>query len=267
MESTPSIPEPQPVGSCPPATSLAGRLLNIFAAPGDVFDEIKTTPPCVGSWLVPVLLSAVIGTLSVIIMFSQPAIIQQIHEQQAKVFDDQVNAGKMTRAQADQAEAAAEKFSGPTLMKISGSVGVVVISFVRVFWWAFVLWLLGLMFLKAKLNYPKAVEVAGLTTMITVLGTLVTLLLTVILGKMTSPSLALFVDHFEPNNVSHLVLADVNVFDFWLVGVMAVGLSRLAGTRFSKTLLLTAGYWLAIQLFFILLAVLIKAIFSTAKQL
>ena len=265
MESTPSIPELQPAGSCLPATSLAGRLLNIFAAPGDVFDEIKTAPPRVSNWLVPTLLSAVIGALSVIIMFSQPAIIQQIHEQQAKVFDDQVNAGKMTRAQADQAEATVEKFGGPTLMKISGSIGSVVASFVRVFWWTFVLWLLGLMFLKAKLDYLKTVEVAGLATMITILGTLVALLLTVILGKITTPSPALFVAHFDPKNVLHVALAAVNLFALWMIGVMAVGLSRLSGARFLKVLLLTAGSWLVVQLFFILLVVLSNAIFSMAK--
>ena len=265
MESTPSIPELRPVGSRPPATALAGRLLNVFATPGDVFDEIKTAPPCVGNWLVPTFLSAIIGALSVIIIFSQPAIIQQIREQQTKIFEDQVSAGKMTRMQADQVEAATEKFGGPTLMKISGSIGAVVVSFVRVFWWAFVLWLLGLIFLKTKLDYLKIVETAGLATMITILGTIVTLLLTVILGKMTTPSLALFVDHFEPNNVLHLLLADANVFDFWLVGVMAIGLSRLTSTRFSKAVLLIAGYWLAIQLFFILIAVLTNAIFSAVK--
>jgi hypothetical protein len=246
--------------------SLAGRLLNVFAAPGEVFDEIKTTPHRAANWLVPVLISAIVGILSVIIMFSQPAIIQQIREQQTKVFEDQVSAGKLTRAQADQTEAMVEKFSGPATMMISGSIGTVCSSFIRVFWWAFVLWLLGLIFLKTKFDYLKMVEAAGLATMITILGTIVTLLLTVILGKMTTPSLALLLDHFDSKNGLHLALAAVNLFALWMVGVMAVGLSRLSGARFSKTLLLTAGFWLAVQLFFILLAVLSNAIFSVASS-
>ena len=245
--------------------SLAGRLLNVFAAPGEVFDEIKTAPYRVTNWLTPALLAAVIGSLSVVIMFSQPAIIQQIREQQTKVFEDQVSAGKMTRAQADQTEAMVEKFSGPTIMMISGSVGAVCSSFIRVFWWALVLWLLGLIFLKTKLDYLKAVEVAGLATMITILGTIVTLLLTVILGKITTPSLALLLDHFDSKNGLHLALAAVNLFALWQVGVMATGLARLSGARFSKALGLTTGCWVAIQLFFILIAVLTNAIFTAAK--
>jgi len=257
--------EPPPAGAPAPTTSLAGRLLNVFAAPGEVFDEVRAAPPSVANWLAPALISAIVGILSVIIMFSQPAIIQQIHEQQAKALDDRVSAGKMTRAQADQAEAMSEKFSGPAIMMITGSFGAVCSSFVRVFWWALVLWLLGLIFLKTKLDYLKTAEAAGLATMISVLGTLVTLLLTVILGKMTTPSLALLVDHFDPKNGLHVALAAVNLFALWQVGVMAAGLARLSGASFSKALGLTTGYWVAIQLFFILLAILLNTLFTMAK--
>ncbi len=239
--------------------------MNVLAAPGEVFDEIKTAPQCTSNWLVPALLSAFIGVLSTIVLFSQPAIIQQIHEQQTKVFEDQVSAGKMTRTDADQAEAMTEKFGGPTTMMISGSIGAVVVSFARVFWWAFVLWFLGLVFLKTKLNYLKALEVAGLASMIALLGAIITLLLSVSFGKIVAPSPALLISHFNPKNVLHLALAAMNLFSLWLVGVLAVGLSRLSGARFSKALGLTGGFWLTLQFFLILLAVLANVIFSAAK--
>ena len=118
-----------PVPTLPaPASSLAARLTNIFVSPGDVFEEVKVSPPTANNWLVPVLLLAVIGVISTFVIFSQPAMMQQIREQQAKVFDQQVKAGKMTQSQADQAMAMAEKFSGPMMMKISGSIGAVVSS-------------------------------------------------------------------------------------------------------------------------------------------
>lgn len=248
-----------------PPTSLGGRLLNVIAAPGDVFDEIKAAPPCTANWLVPALLSAIIGVLAVIILYSQPAIIQQIHDQQAKLFEDQVNAGKMTRDQANQTEAMVEKYGGPRTLMLSGAIGAVVVSFARVLWWAFVLWLLGLIFLKTKLDYLKAVEVAGLASMVVVLGTIITLLLSVSLGKVAAPSLALCLGNFSAKNPLHLMLAAMNLFALWLTGVLAVGLSRLSGTRFSKALLLTGGFWLAMQGCFILLAVLAGVIASAAK--
>ena len=136
------------------------------------------------NWLAPALIYIMVGVISAFVIFSQPAIIQQIRDQQAKVMDQQVKAGKLTQAQADQALSVMDKFAGPTMLKIFGSVGAVFGSFVHVFWWAFVLWLMGLLFLKTKIPFLKTVEVAGLTTMILALGAVVTILLTVITGKL-----------------------------------------------------------------------------------
>ena len=102
------------------------------------------------------------------------------------------------------------------------------------------------------LRSVKAAEVAGLTTMIVVLGAVVTILLTVITGKLgMTPSLALTVGNFDLKNKVHLLLAAVNVFSFWQIGVAACGLARLTGKPFSKALLLVGLYWLAFTLFFI----------------
>ena len=37
-----------------PASSLAARLTNVFVSPGEVFEEVKVSPPTVSNWLVPV---------------------------------------------------------------------------------------------------------------------------------------------------------------------------------------------------------------------
>jgi hypothetical protein len=250
MDPMPPVPGSQPTPSPAPMT-LAARLLNVFAIPGDVFDDVKAAERSAANWLVPVLLATVVGVISSIIIFSQPAIIQQIREQQARMYDDLAKSGKMTRADADKASDLAEKFSGPTVMKVTGSLGAMAASFARVFWWAFILWLLGLLFLKTRFSYLKALEVAGLATMISVLGSIVGLLLTVSFGKQSAPSLALAVGDFDAKNKFHLALAAANVFSLWLVGVMASGLARLAGAPFARTFMLVLAYWLALQFFLI----------------
>ena len=78
MDESPPVLEPQPVASKSPTMSLAARLLNVFAIPGDVFEEVKATRASVGNWLAPVILSAVVGAISAIVIFSQPAIQQQL---------------------------------------------------------------------------------------------------------------------------------------------------------------------------------------------
>jgi hypothetical protein len=137
-------------------------------------------------------------------------------------------------------------------MAIFGSVGAVVAGFARLFWWGLVLWLLGRWFLKARFGYMKAVEVAGLASMITVLGMIVSMLLIVNLGKMFStPSLALAVSDFDEKNKSHLLLGAVNVFNFWLIGVLGAGLARLAGVPFLRAVFVVLGYWIVVCLLLI----------------
>ncbi len=245
MEPAPPITEPQSEAPKPAGTSLAARLLNVFAVPGDVFDEVKAGRITAANWLVPVLLWAVVGVIFALIIFSQPAIQQQLREQQARTLDKLVETGKMTRADADDAMAKFEKYGGPTLLKISGSVGAVLLSFVHVFWWALVLWLAGRWFFKAQFRYLKALEVTGLAMMIGVLGQIVTLLLVVNLARLfATPSLGLVISDFDATRKSHLVLGAANVFSFWLVGVMALGLAKLAGVPFLRAAFPVLAYWL-----------------------
>src|SRR6266851_1368031 len=95
MEEPPHIAEPssdpqsRPPAVAPPRMSLAARLLNVFAVPSDVFTDVKTAPNAVANWLVPVLLSALVGALAAIIILSQPAIQQQMREAQTKAMDQQ----------------------------------------------------------------------------------------------------------------------------------------------------------------------------------
>lgn len=229
--------------------SLAARLMNVFAVPGDVFEEVKSVRASVANWLVPALTASLVGAVASFIMFSQPAIVQQISETQERAmrqeFDKQVAAGKMSQADADKAMEMMAKFTGPTVMKISGAVVSVLISFARVFWWGLVMWLLGKLILKTEFGYLKAVEIAGLTSMIAVLGQIVSLLMIVNLGKLFStPSLALAVADFDVKNKGHLFLGAANLFTFWQVALMAVGLARLASVPLPRALLPVLGFWI-----------------------
>jgi hypothetical protein len=250
MDQPPPIPEsPAPAAPSEPTMSLAGRLVNVFAVPGEVFEDTRVSRPCAANWLVPALIACVVGIVAAIIMFSQPTIQQQLREQQEKAmkqeFDKQVAAGKMTQAQADQTIEMMEKFTGPTALKIFGTVMAIIISFVRLFWWGFVLWMLGRFALKAQFSFMKTVEISGLASMIAVLGAIVTLLLIVNFGKLTStPSLALAVSDFDMKSKGHLLLSAVNVFTFWQVAVMSVGLARLAAVPWARAMFVVLAFWL-----------------------
>src|SRR4051794_23162254 len=110
MEEPPLIQETQAPVSAPPKTSITARLLNVFAVPAEVFEEVRTSLFSVSNWVLPLILSALVGAVSAFVIFSQPAILQQIREQQAKGIDQKIKEGKVTQAQADQYTAMIEKF-------------------------------------------------------------------------------------------------------------------------------------------------------------
>jgi hypothetical protein len=223
-------------------SSLASRLLNVFAAPGDVFEEVCTSKPNTANWLVPMLLGCLVAVIYVFVIFSQEGVLRQVRDAREKAFQKQVEAGKMTQEQADRAMEVTERFAGPALMTVVGSIGAVLTNVAWLFFLALVVWLLGGKLFKGNFSYMKAVEVCALAGMIGVLGSIVTMLLVVATGSMyTTLGPALFIQEFDPANKSHLALASMNLLTLWYVAVLALGLSKLSGASFLKSF-----FWLSI---------------------
>jgi hypothetical protein len=249
MEEPLPVAEPPPDAPKHPATSLAARLLNVFAMPREVFEEVRTAPVSIANWLVPAVLWALVGAVAALALLAQPEIQQRIRENQTKAFEKQVQAGKMTKAEVAQIQNTFEKLSVPVLVVL-----VLFLSFVRLVWWASILWLFGLIFLKARFPYLKSLEVAGLAVMISVLGVIVALLLSLDVGQVFSAhGFKLTLADFALVRRSRLVGGAADVFSIWMLGVMSVGLSRLARVPFLRAAWLIFAYWLLQQSFFLLL--------------
>ncbi len=248
MEEPPPFLESQPKVEPPRATSLPARLLNVFAVPSEVFAEVKASRTCIGNWLVPAILYALVAVLAAVVIVSQSAFQRQMHEltdRQAKVVDQQVKAGKVKQAEANRVLAFSRVLTKPTTLKILASMGAAVIGFAGVFWWAFILWVLDQRFLKVRFGYAKALEVTGLALMINVLGTLVTLLLMVNLPSLFATSnLASAIIDFEASLKSPSLQIAAYAFAFWLIGVLSVGLAKLAGVPLLRAAWLVFAAWL-----------------------
>ena len=252
------MPESPPDAPKPPAMSFAARLLNVFAMPGEVFAGVKASRVCVSNWFVPALLSAMVGVLTAVVIVSQPSLQKQMRdriEEQAKTLERQVKAGKIKQADADKTVAFTRALTQPAVLKVLGGTAAARAGVARVFWGAFILWVLGRRFLRGRVGYIKALEVAGLALMISVLGAAVTLLLMLNLSNLfAAPGLALVVSDFDAHRKSPLLLGAVNVFSLWLVGVLSVGLSKLADVPFMRAAWFVFAAWILQECFLVLLA-------------
>lgn len=228
--------------------SLAARLLNVFAIPGEVFEVVRASRVSIGNCLLPMFLLAIVGALTAIAILSQPAVQKQKREacdQQVKALAQLVEAGKIKQADADRAMAFARFIIDPRTLNLLGGAAGAAIGAARAFWWAFVLWLLGRMFLKARLSYVKTLEVTSLALMISALGGIVPLLLMVDLPRFfAGPGLQPVVSDFEALGKNPLFPVVLTVFAFWMVGVLSVGLARLARVPFFRAGWFVLAFWI-----------------------
>jgi hypothetical protein len=232
-------------GPTAPQSSLMGRLANVYAAPGEVFDQVKASPPSTANWLAPALILILMGWLGAWLIFSQASIKQQLRDIQEQAIQKQVDKGRLSQKQADSAMQVGEKF-GSIGATVGAAVVPVFIGFASPFLWGLIVWLVGVKVLKGNFAYMKAVEVTGLANMIGVLGSIVTALLILLMGNLfASPSLMLVVKEFDSQNTLHSVLAAINVMTFWALAVKAIGLSRLSGASFGKAAVWVFGIWVA----------------------
>lgn len=226
----------------PPAAgmSLAGRLFNMFTTPGEVFDELKAGRWWVTNWLVPVVLSVLLGVISTLVIFSQEAVVFQLRQQQERVLEKKL--AKVPAEQREQAIQVLQKFTSPMVLKGIGVASSVTVPFFWLFGVSLAVWLIGRFLLKGSLEYLQAVELCGLSGMIWVPGGILWMLLVLITGNINSNAgPILLVREFDPGNLAHLFLASLNVITFWYIAVLGLGLARLTGVSWLK-----ANLWLFI---------------------
>jgi hypothetical protein len=157
-----------------------------------------------------------------------------------------VDSGKYTKQQADQIQAMSEKFMTPTFLRVMMILMFTFAQPAMLFFMALVIWLLGAKLFHGGFGYVKALEAVGISGMISIPATIVTMLLVVIYGNASmTPGPVLLVSHFDAFNKFHKILSmTFNLGGLWYIAVLAIGLSRLSGASFLKSACWGFGLWI-----------------------
>lgn len=262
MNQPPPVRAPGAGAAAAARMSLASRLFNLFATPGEVMEDVAYSGPTVANWLVPALILIVVGWTGTWLIFSQPAIQQQLSEITSQAVEKQIAQRKMSEAQAEQVRTVAEKW-GMIGAKISAYAAPAALAFAVPFLWGLILWLVGRTVFKREFPLMKGIEVAGVAAMIGVLETVVRTLLILVTGNLfASPSLVLWVRNYDPQNPVHGLLPLTNVLVWWLLAVRAVGLARLAAVSFARAAAWVFGIWLLYSVSMVGLGFAMQALFK-----
>jgi hypothetical protein len=209
--------------------------VNVFVCPGEVFDEIIGAPSQAANWRIPTLLVCLTGIVLLQVIAG--------HGDSSDVFGAVVKSAQITLAQA-------QELSG--LRPLIAGLAICLSAFAGTFWSAFVLWFMGRVFLRTRFSYGKSLEVAGMASVILVLGTVITMLLIAASGNVQAhPALSFLAPAAGPQ--IHAFLEAMNFFHLWSTTVLAVGLSRLSGVSFKESAFWVFGYGIFARIALILL--------------
>lgn len=238
--------------------SLAARLLNVFAIPGDVFSEVKISRASAANWLVPALLFLSVSWVAAWLIFSQDSFRQQVRQQTEQVVQKRVDQGLMSQKDADNAV----HYAVPAA-QVGAYTAPALIAFASPFWWGLILWFIGRKIFNGDFSYLKAVEVSGLAGMIGVLHVAVKSLLVFGLNDpFASTSAALLANGDDPQNATYRLLSLVDVMGFWLLAVRAIGLARLARVPFLRAAIWVFGIWATLIGLLVVLGTAVRSVFG-----
>jgi hypothetical protein len=223
--------------------SFAEKLMNVFASPGELYENVRDTPPTTSNWLIPWIILIIVSIALNFVMMSNPSLTDQLGATMRHAMEKNVAEGKMTQEQADKAY---EMMQPGTVYFTAFSLGGIVLwTFASLFALGLVYWLIGKSAMSATAPYMKMVEVVGLTFYISILEVIVTTLMMFALDRLSAtPSLGLFVSDYDFTNKVHLLLSKVNIFTFWILAVTSIGLSKLFRRDLLKVLVLVVVLWI-----------------------
>lgn len=241
----------EPAPSVAKEGSAFGRMFNVLAAPGEVYEEIKEQPVNHANWIVPAIVWTITGITCILLLFSQDWAMYEIRKGQQKAMEQQVSAGKISREQADQAAQFMERFM-PVMVKVGGSVTILIMAFGLPFFWGFVIWLVGARVFKADFEYMKGVEAAGLANIIYAVAGIIGTLVSLAIGRFVYLSAAFPIKEFDFTSRQHFALAAINPLYLWFAAVIATAVAVFSGASWAKAAAWVLLIWIASRAILIL---------------
>lgn len=228
----------------PSEMSFTDKIMNVFSAPGELFENVAKAEKRNSNWSVPLVVAMIVSIVFILVAFSQAPIQDQMREQTEKTIQKQVASGKLTQEQADMALSKNPAQPGSPLFMIFGSIAAAAAVALMLFGFALAFWLMGKWVFKSTAPYGKVLEVVGLSMYISILMSIVTLLLVVAMGSLyASPSLAIALPNFDPSNKIDKLLASINAGTFWFLAVISVGLGKVFAVPTMKALVGVGVLW------------------------
>jgi hypothetical protein len=229
--------------------SLSDAMTGVFTEPSPTFEGVKNSKKR-SYWVVPTIILIIFTLVASFLVLNDEELYSEIKTMQKeaamKRMEERVKEGKMTQEQMNEAMERTEKFmdkSSPFFL-ISAIAGPIIGTFVVLFFRGLVLWG-AVKILKGTASYMLVVCVVALTGLIDVISTVVNTVLSIIMGRLSvNIGPALFATKDTVGETAAKFLAHFDLFNFWYLIVLGIGLGVVSNLKNSKTIPAVFVLWL-----------------------
>lgn len=224
--------------------SKTDAMSGVITEPGETFEAIASGPKN-NYWIYPVLIAVVLSLLSSFLFMRDPELSRNtMDKQKAKMsekFDKDIRDGKMTQEEADNAMESMNPNS--PFFKVIGYVGALVGPFIILLLLS-VVYLIVLKIMKAEVEFSNILNVVGLALLISSVGSILAILISIMKGNMTGVSPGIFLSEESIGEKAFSFLNKLDVFTVWFYAVIAIGLTKIAKIDMAKSATIVFGLFL-----------------------
>ncbi len=235
--------------------SHTDKMVGVFVEPASTFEETSKFAPKAIDWLIPIVLVILVAILTNYVMMSNPAIKQQIIDNQMEMvrtnLQSAVDAGQMTPQQAEDQQSAIrdrieQQMSSGMWINI---IVILIATFLFFFILAAVYLLIAKVFLKGDGNYSSAMVAYGLSNYILI----VQLIIMIVLAFATTSvvegtSIALLID-VDRQSIGGYLLTKIDPLKIWFYAVLAIALAKMFKAKSSKMYFVWVfGLWIGFSI-------------------
>jgi len=228
----------------PEPLSQTDAMSGVFTSPSETFETIADTP-IKNYWIIPVLIAVVLGLVSSFLFMSDRELVDKtMDKQKAKMmerFEENIKEGKMTQEDADKAMESMNPEG--TMFKIFGYGGALLLPFLVLVLLS-VIYLIILKLMKADFEFKNVMNVVGLAMLISALGSIVSMVISILKGDFATVGPSLFLSEDSLDEKMNSLLLKFDLFSIWFYAVIAVGLSRISRTDLIKVSIPVFGIWI-----------------------
>jgi len=212
---------------------LTDKIVSVLSEPGELFSKLSNLPVKTMDWLLPLLLVIIVAIISNFTLMSNPEIKADIVEKQMsqfeKNFQEAVDKGQMTQAQADeQLDKIAERMEGGgSGQMIISSVAIVIISFVSFFIISGVFLSLAKFALGGNGDYKSSILAYGMPHYIMVIQIVIMIIAAMGMGKMfMDTSVGSFMG-MEKNTIVEWFMHKLDPLSIWFYAVVGIAYAKM----------------------------------------